>query len=336
MWPFIWNNYLQIITANLFVAFTSACFVYVRSFSVTPDGKDNRVLAAGGHSGNLIYDWFIGRELNPRVDIPIFGTLDIKVFYEMRPGLLAWIILDLAYAVKQYKTYGTLSDSMIMTCAFQTLYMMDGLYMEPAILTTMDVTTDGFGFMLAFGDLVWVPIIYSLQARYLSVYPVNLGLTGILAILAVQGVGYYIFRSANNEKNRFRNNPEDPRVAHLESISTASGSKLLVTGWWGTARHINYCGDWIMGWSYCMPTGIAGYLIQKDSILKGDDGSFTRITQGEARGWGMLVTYFYLVYFAVLLIHRERRDEVKCERKYGKDWAEYKKRVPYRIIPYVY
>jgi delta14-sterol reductase len=37
--------------------------------------------------------------------------------------------------------------------------------MEKAILTTMDITTDGFGFMLAFGDLAWVPFIYSLQAR---------------------------------------------------------------------------------------------------------------------------------------------------------------------------
>ena len=41
--------------------------------------------------------------------------------------------------------------------------MWDALYMEKAILTTMDITTDGFGYMLAFGDLSWVPFIYSLQ-----------------------------------------------------------------------------------------------------------------------------------------------------------------------------
>jgi delta14-sterol reductase len=29
--------------------------------------------------------------------------------------------------------------------------------MEPAIMTTMDVIMDGFGFMLSFGDVVWVP-----------------------------------------------------------------------------------------------------------------------------------------------------------------------------------
>ena len=46
--------------------------------------------------------------------------------------------------------------------------MWDALHSERAILTTMDITTDGFGFMLAFGDLAWVPFIYSLQVGRLS------------------------------------------------------------------------------------------------------------------------------------------------------------------------
>ncbi|KYO44537.1 hypothetical protein Y1Q_0016689 [Alligator mississippiensis] len=36
---------------------------------------------------------------------------------------------------------------------------------KEAILTTMDITHDGFGFMLAFGDLVWVLLIESLSAE---------------------------------------------------------------------------------------------------------------------------------------------------------------------------
>lgn len=50
---------------------------------------------------------------------------------------------------------------------FQAVYVWDALYQEQAILTTMDITTDGFGYMLAFGDLSWVPFTYSLQARIL-------------------------------------------------------------------------------------------------------------------------------------------------------------------------
>ena len=349
LWTFIWANYTQIITANLVIAFLLACFVYVRSFSVRPNDPDHRELAAGGHSGNLIYDWFIGRELNPRITLPIFGTIDIKAFCELRPGMLGWILMDLAFIARQYKLYGYISDSIILITVFQALYVFDALWMEPAILTTMDITADGFGFMLAFGDLAWLPFIYSLQARYLAVYPVHLGVWGILGVLAVQGLGYYIFRGANNEKNRFRTNPKDPKVANLKYMETASGSKLLISGWWGTARHINYLGDWIMAWSYCLPTGIAGYIIQQSSpapISMGQspaDGSLfggapikTEVVQGEARGWGMLITYFYVFYFAALLIHREMRDDEKCMRKYGKDWEKYKKRVPWRILPGVY
>jgi len=175
--------------------------------------------------------------------------------------MLGWVLLDLAFVARQYKTYGYVTDSILLITIFQSVYVFDALWMEPAILTTMDVTTDGFGFMLAFGDLVWLPFIYSLQTRYLSVYPLQLGLNGTLGVIIVQGVGYFIFRAANNQKNRFRTNPNDPRVSHLRYIETKSGSKLLVTGWWGTARHINYLGDWIMGWTYCLPTGIAGYVI---------------------------------------------------------------------------
>jgi hypothetical protein len=35
----------------------------------------------------------------------------------------------------------------------------------------MDITTEGFGFMLVFGDLAWVPFVYCLQTRYLLMYP---------------------------------------------------------------------------------------------------------------------------------------------------------------------
>lgn len=43
---------------------------------------------------------------------------------------------------------------MVSVNIFQGLYVWDALYNERAILTTMDITTDGFGWMLAFGDLV--------------------------------------------------------------------------------------------------------------------------------------------------------------------------------------
>ncbi|EEH19821.1 hypothetical protein PABG_02080 [Paracoccidioides brasiliensis Pb03] len=346
VWTFLWDNYIQVLTANLIISEALAAFVYLASFTVPAPGKLNptfRELAPGGTSGNPIYDFFMGRELNPRIRLPIpfvseaSKILDIKAFCEIRPGLLGWIILNLSNIAHQYKVNsGHITISIILITFFQGFYVLDALYMEPAILTTMDMITDGFGFMLSFGDLVWVPFIYSVQTRYLAVYPLDIGLWGLAVVLGVQSVGYYIFRSTNNQKNRFRTNPNDPRVKHLKYIETAAGSRLLISGWWGCARHINYMGDWVMSWSYCLPTGIAGYLIV-DKINPITGATEKRAVQTpEVRGWGNLVTYFFMLYFAILLLHRERRDEAKCRRKYGKDWDRYTSIVKSRIIPGIY
>jgi delta14-sterol reductase len=347
VWTFITDNFVSILTSNILISYFLATFSYVRSFSVKhPNDPEGRELAAGGRTGNMLYDWFIGRELNPRVTLPIFGEVDIKAWCELRPGMLGWIIIDLAFIMKQYRNFGRVTDSIVLVTIAHSVYSLDSLFMEPAILTTMDIIQDGFGMMLSFGDLVWVPFTYTIQTRYLSVYPVDLGIKGVVAVLAVQSFGYYVFRSVNNEKNRFRTNPEDSRVAHLKYIETEAGSRLLISGWWGMARHINYLGDWFMSWSYVLPTALAGYAIknaaqhpitaaQPDAyFFKDSYGKY--VVPGEAKGWGMIFTYFFMVYFAVLLLHRERRDEEKCRRKYGKDWDRYVQAVPYRIIPYVY
>ncbi|KAJ6005555.1 Delta(14)-sterol reductase [Penicillium sp. IBT 35674x] len=345
VWTFLWDNYVKVITANLLISSTVALFVYLKSFSVPEPGSANpgsRELAPGGHTGNVLYDFFIGRELNPRVRLPIpfvseeSRTIDIKVFMEMRPGLLGWTILNLSNVAHQYRTYGYVTDSIILVTIFQAFYILDSLYMEPAIMTTMDVIMDGFGFMLSFGDVVWVPHVYSIQSRYLAVFPLQLGWSGMALVVGVTAVGYSIFRGANNQKNRFRTDPNDPRVKHIKFIETASGSKLMISGWWGLARHINYLGDWVMSWAYCLPTGIAGYAIIETINPASGHLQKQAVQTPEVRGWGMIFTYFYMLYFAVLLIHREMRDEEKCERKYGADWTRYTSLVRSRIIPGIY
>lgn len=170
----------------------------------------------------------------------------------------------------------------------------------------MDITADGFGMMLAFGDLVWVPFTYSLQARYLAMYPQTLSFPFLVGVIGLNVVGLWIFRSSNSEKNAFRSNPSDPRVRKLKFMETKSGSKLLTSGWWGSARKVNYWGDWIMSVAWCLPCGF-------DSIIP----------------------YYYCIYFGILLIHRAQRDDHKCRLKYGKDWDLYCDKVPYLFIPYV-
>ncbi|ETW82092.1 hypothetical protein HETIRDRAFT_318728 [Heterobasidion irregulare TC 32-1] len=291
---FFYEHWVGFVTAALLNSILQGLLWYGLSFC------QGKLLALGGNSGNPIYDFYIGRELNPTV----LG-LDIKSFNELRPGMILWLLIDISMACEQAtRLGGRITDSMGLVLFFQSLYIMDALYNEPAILTTMDIISDGFGFMLSVGDLVWVPFVYSLQARYLAFHPKDLGYTWSAAILAVNFLGYWIFRSANNEKNEFRNgrNPKN-----LTYMPTERGTKLLTSGWWGASRHPNYMGDLLMALAWSLPTGFE-----------------------------TPVTYFYVVYFAVLLIHRQRRDDENCEKKYGKDWHKYMKLVPYRIIPFIY
>ena len=91
---------------------------------------------------------------------------------------------------------------MILVVIFEGYYILDAVMNEPAILTTMDITTDGFGWMLSFGDLAWVPALYSLQARYLSSSHSPLTSAtdyGYFTLTVALGIlGMIIFRGANS------------------------------------------------------------------------------------------------------------------------------------------
>ncbi|XP_013884591.1 lamin-B receptor [Austrofundulus limnaeus] len=296
---YIHSHFLQLATASFLVSLLLSIYLFIRSRSAGPEQR-----ALGGNSGNVAYDFFKGRELNPRIN-----NFDLKFFCEMRPGLIGWCLINLAMALAEMKQQGldAPSHSMILVNVFQLLYVTDGLWNEEAILTTMDLMHDGFGFMLAFGDLVWVPFTYTLQAYYLVGHPNPLSPPLLTAIILLKLVGFYIFRKSNSEKNAFRRNPSDPKLSHLKTIPTATGKSLLVSGWWGVVRHPNYLGDLVMALAWSLPCGFSH-----------------------------LLPWYYMIYFIILLVHRDSRDMSECRRKYGSAWDEYCRTVRYRIIPGVY
>ncbi|XP_068609839.1 delta(14)-sterol reductase LBR [Brachionichthys hirsutus] len=296
---YVHSHFLQLAAASFLVSVLLSVCLYVRSRSTAPDQ-----LALGGNSGNAVYDFFKGRELNPRI-----GSFDLKFFCEMRPGLIGWCLINFAMALAEMKQQrlAAPSSSMVLVNLFQLLYVADGLWNEEAILSTMDFIHDGFGFMLAFGDLVWVPFTYTLQAYYLVSHPNPLSPPALAAIVILKLVGFYIFRKSNSEKNSFRRNPSDPKLSHLKTIPTATGKSLLVSGWWGVVRHPNYLGDLIMALAWSLPCGFSH-----------------------------LLPWYYMIYFIILLVHRDSRDMSECRRKYGSAWDEYCRTVRYRIVPRIY
>ncbi|MDH4017099.1 MAG: ERG4/ERG24 family protein, partial [Actinomycetota bacterium] len=239
---------------------------------------------------NWLEAYTAGACRNPRI-----GGFDLKFFCESRPSMILWVLIDLSLAAKQYELHGTVSNAMALVCFFQILYVADYFWFEDAILSTWDIKNENFGFMLGWGCLVWIPFSYALQPLYLVHHPEPLPWWGATGVFALNALGFAIFRSSNLQKHRFSSDPMEPIWGEKpEFIQTERGTLLLTSGWWGIARHSNYLGDWLMGlaWSFSC-------------------------------GFGRILPYFYPIYFAVLLIHREWRDSKHCAEKYGRDWDRY-------------
>jgi steroid 5-alpha reductase family enzyme len=255
----------------------------------------------------VIVDYFLGAARHPRIP-PVTG-FDLKVFFEARPGLIGWILVVFSFAAVQIERHGSLSTAMVVVCALQLVYVVDYFWHETAILTTLDVQHEKFGWMLLFGDLVWVPMTYSLQAHYLIDYAPDLPSWAVALCVFLGLAGVALFRLSNLQKHRFRSDPTGLQIwgKPAEFIETRHGNRLLVSGFWGWSRHSNYLGDWLLGLAWSLPCGFQS-----------------------------LLPYFYPIYFAGLLIHRERRDHERCAAKYGEDWERYCRRVRWRIVPGLY
>lgn len=298
-----WGSLLWIVNC---AGYALAIFAYVKAYFFPSHPQDRKF------SGQWIYDFFMGIEFNPRI-----RSFDFKLFFNGRPGIVAWTLINLSFAAKQYQLHGMITNSMIIVNVLQGLYVLYFFWNEAWYLRTIDVAHDHFGWMLAWGDLVWLPYMYTLQCFYLVYNPLELSISYALLVVGVGLTGYFIFHTANRQKERFRQSRgetfiwgEPPEVIHCEYLAQDGKiryTKLLASGWWGVARHFNYTGDLIGCLAYSLACGFTHFF-----------------------------PYFYFVFLSILLIHRCIRDEHRCFHKYGQSWEDYCKRVPWRLIPGIY
>ncbi|CAF4868850.1 unnamed protein product, partial [Rotaria sp. Silwood1] len=90
-------------------------------------------------------------------------------------------------------------------------------------------------------------------------------------------------------------------------IETKRGPKLLYSGCWGIARRMNLTGDILQSIGWCLLC------------------SFNHF-----------IPYTYIIYLILCFIHRERRDNEVCKRKFGSDWKRYTNIVQWRLFPNIY
>ena len=264
-----------------------------------------------GSSGNLIFDYYWGMELYPRV----LG-FDIKVFTNCRFGMTVWALLVCVHALKSYELHGFV-DSMFVSAFLNLLYITKFFWWEAGYLSTIDIMVDRAGFYICWGCLVFVPGFYTSPTYYMVSHPVHLGPILTLSFLLLGALSIYINFAADDQKQAVRSSggecliwgkkPEVIRAKYQLETGEVKESLLLASGWWGMSRHFHYIPEILLAFFWSVP----------------------------ALG-GHVMPYSYTIWLVILLSHRSFRDDTKCRNKYGKFWQQYCKKVPQKIVPYVF
>ncbi|KAL0478864.1 ergosterol biosynthesis protein [Acrasis kona] len=302
------DNYAPILTC----AILFADFVSVATYIITIANNRQYMM-----SGNLLYDFFMGAALNPRI-----GSLDIKMFSEARISWIWLFLFTCSAASKQYDVIGYVSMPMIFLITAQGLYTNAIMKGEEAIVSTWDIFHEKYGWMLCYWNLAGVPFVYCIQAFYLAKKsePVHHSSTMMVFMFSLLFIAYYIWDTSQSQRNFFRQKLEGtwkPRytfpqlpgcvIENPKYLNTKAGSKLLIDGWWGIVRKPHYSADIVMAllWGVCC-------------------------------GYQHAIPYFYFCFFFVMIMHRANRDISRCSKKYGSDWDTYRQHVPYLFIPYIF
>ena len=243
--------------------------------------------------------FYFGTELNPS----LLGV-DLKLF-SYRPSLIALALFNASFAAAQYEAHGQITSAMALYQAFSFIYVLNYFQFEGGMLRTWDIVSERFGWMLVWGDYALVPFFYCIAGWWLvdatgpALNPAFLA--GIALLFAF---GFWLFRGANAQKDRFK---RDPGVMIWGKPAESLDGRLLVSGFWGIGRHLNYTGEICIYLAFALTTGFASF-----------------------------APYLLPAWVAALLLHRSRRDERRCQAKYGELWTRYKQRVPRCMIPLVY
>ncbi|CAG7668699.1 unnamed protein product [Allacma fusca] len=259
----------------------------------------------------MFHEFYRGMELHPR----LLGV-DVKQLTNCRMGMIMWQLLILIYFGASYQLKG-FDPGHLVNVTLQTLYIYKFYRWETGYFNTLDITLDRAGYYLCWGCLVWVPSLYTFHSYFFVYHQPQSSIASALVIFSLGIAMIYFNYDVDRQKELFSTGrpikmwgkkAEGLKVTYTTSTGDKKTRQLLVSGWWGLARKINYSFELGAALAWSIPAGF---------------------------NYGIW-PFIYFLFLLVLLIHRIFRDEEKCKNKYGNGWVQYCKKVPYRLIPHVF
>lgn len=255
---------------------------------------------------SLLVELYEGRWPNPQW---FGGLLDAKMVLYLVGAILLELNV-LSFAAHHLALHGDdPSPGVFLYVALFSFFVTEYLNFEEVHLYTYDFMAERVGFKLGWGCLVFYPFFYAVGLWGLAEAP-NPHTPAPLLVLygATFFTGWMLSRGANLQKFHFKRDPSAKTFGLDPRAISGGGRHVLSGGFWGLSRHINYLGEILMA------TGLAlslGYPLS-------------------------LAPWLYPLYYVALLLPRQADDDRRCAERYGPLWDEYCRRVPWRIVPYVY
>jgi delta14-sterol reductase len=255
---------------------------------------------------SIFADFYFGRALN----IQLWnGRIDLKMWLYLT-GACMLSLNVLSFTAHHLLLYGTnFSPGIILSAALLIFFLIDYLTFEEIHLYTYDLFAERVGFKLGWGCLAFYPWFYVVPLwSTVSLSVKNTPWVFLIICALVFVTGWVLSRGANLQKYYFKKDPKR-RFLWMEPETISDGNTiLLVNGFWGISRHINYFGEIIMAIGIVLATG----------------------------HFALFWPWLYPLYYVALLFPRQADDNKRCEKKYGPLWDEYVKKVPCKIIPFLY
>jgi protein-S-isoprenylcysteine O-methyltransferase Ste14 len=263
------------------------------------------VLRSPSTGKSFFADLWFGRSKNVQFQA---GLIDAKVWFYLVGAVMLQLNV-LSFAAFHITHVTSINPGFLLACAMLTWFCFEYLIFERVHLWTYDFIAERVGFKLGFGCFAFYPYFYAVALWFTADLP-NPGVPGWLTILfgAIFLSGWVLTRGSNMQKYLFKTAPQRRFLWIAPEVISDGDHALLVNGFWGASRHINYLGETIQAVAIALAAGC----------------------------FGVWEVWLYPIYYIGLFVSRQADDDKVCRAKYGGLWDEYCARVKYRIVPRVY
>ena len=265
------------------------------------------VLPAPPTGKGLLADLYLGRLENPQ---SAGGRIDAKMaLYLVGATMLGLNLYSFAMHHRLAYPHDP-SPGVALYVGLFSFFLCEYLFFERVHLYTYDFFAERVGFKLGWGCLLFYPYFYCVGLWSTAGLPNPHTPVALLAVAALLFFcGWSLARGANMQKYLFKRDPDAKFLGLIAPEALIDGDhRLLVSGFWGVSRHVNYLGEILMATGLTLALGYPSHPLP----------------------------WLYPLFYVALLVPRQIDDDRRCAAKYGALWQAYVKRVRWRIVPGIF